>query len=833
MKRVSVFAALFLMVVLTELSAQRDVEQFTTDWKFHLLKDGQKDDGFYKKDFDDNSWRVLNLPHDWGVEGEFDLDLENNTGLLPWKGIGWYRKEFSVSASDKGRNVFVEFDGAMANARIWCNGNLVGEWPYGYTSFSMDLTPYINFGGENVLAVKLNTRDWDSRWYPGAGLYRDVRLVKTSPVFVGYNGVYVTTPDFSDKAYVSVQTEVNNSTGKAQNVEVSLKFFKLDINDKRSVTHFTSKPVSVLIPAGGEHTFRLDGVIEEPELWSIENPNRYGVEVSLTQNGEVVDTYSRPFGIRKIEFTPRNGFYLNGKRVEIKGVCNHHDLGPLGSAFYVEAAKRQLVKLKEMGANAIRTSHNPPAPQLLDLCDKLGFVVEVEAFDAWRRGKRKNDYNKSFDAWNFTDLEAMVKRDRNHPSVVIWSTGNEVPDQRTNHLAYSLYNVAKSLDPTRPVSYGCNWGNAGVSGFQRGSDIFGLNYNHGKYKKTLDFPDNKNRGLIASETSSCVSSRGAYFFPVKFGKVNDQKDIQSNFQVTSYDNTYPGWGCTPDRQFEQLAKFPAVYGEFVWTGFDYIGEPTPYNKDMTNLLNYQDPKMKAKLKKELEELGKIEVPSRSSYFGIMDLCGFKKDRFYNYQAHWRPDYPMVHILPHWNWTDREGKVTPVHVYTSGDEAELFLNGKSLGRKKKGEYEYRLIWDDVKYTPGTLKVVAYKDGKEWAAAEVETTGKAKKMKLTKEVYPVNEKSVLYFVTVDLLDSKGRFVPTANNDLLFELKGEGEIIATGNGDATNLISFKSKQRAAFNGKCLVIVKMPEGLKKQVEIEVQGKGLKTGKMVLCCAD
>ena len=834
MKRVSVFAVLFLMLTITsEISAQRDVEKFTTDWKFILLKDGQDDNEFYKKDFDDNSWRVLNLPHDWGVEGEFDLNLENNTGLLPWKGIGWYRKEFSVSASDKGRNVFVEFDGAMANARIWCNGNLVGEWPYGYTSFSMDLTPYINYGGENVIAVKLNTKNWDSRWYPGAGLYRDVRLVKTSPVYVDYNGVYVTTPDFSDKAYVSVQTEVKNSTGKAQNVEVNLKFFKLDINDKRSVTNFTSKPVSVLIPAGGEHTFRLDGVIDEPELWSIENPNRYGVEVSLTQNDEVVDTYSRPFGIRKIEFTPRDGFYLNGKRVEIKGVCNHHDLGPLGSAFYVEAAKRQLVILKEMGANAIRTSHNPPAPQLLDLCDKLGFVVEVEAFDAWRKGKRKNDYNKSFDAWNFTDLEAMVKRDRNHPSVVIWSTGNEVPDQRTNHLAYSLYNVTKSLDPTRPVSYGCNWGKAGVSGFQRGSDIFGLNYNHGRYKKTLDFPDNKNRGLIASETSSCISSRGVYFFPVEFGNVDNQKSIQSDFQVTSYDNTNPGWGCTPDKQFEQLAKFPAVYGEFVWTGFDYIGEPTPYNKDMTNLLNYNDPKMKAKLKKELEELGKIEVPSRSSYFGIMDLCGFKKDRFYNYQAHWRPDYPMAHILPHWNWPERKGKVTPVHVYTSGDEAELFLNGKSLGRKKKGEYEHRLTWDDVKYAPGTLKVVAYKDGKEWATDQVETTGKAGKIELTKDTYPVNGKSVLYFITVDLLDSKERFVPTANNELSFELKGEGEIIATGNGDATSLVPFKSKERAAFNGKCLVIVKVPEGWNKKVEIKVQSKGLETGKMVLCSED
>ncbi len=831
MKKTFLTTALLLLIGFSaDLFSQREVEKLINDWKFMLLKEGQDDTGFYKKEFDDSSWRVLNLPHDWGVEGNFDLDLENNTGLLPWKGIGWYRKSFEVPASDKGKKVFVEFDGAMAHARIWCNGNLVGEWPYGYTSFSMDLTPYVNFGGENIIAVNLNTEKWDSRWYPGAGLYREVRLVKTSPVHVGYNGVYVTTPDFNDeKAYVSVQADVKNNMVKAEEVEVTLKFFELDINDNRTETEFTATPVKVIIPAGGEHTFRLDAVVKNPKLWSIETPNRYGVEVTLTQNGAVVDKYFQPFGIRKIEFTPRDGFYLNGKRVQIKGVCNHHDLGPLGSAFYVEAAKRQLVMLKEMGANAIRTSHNPPDPKLLDLCDKLGFVVMDEAFDAWKHGKRKNDYNKVFDAWNFTDLKAMVKRDRNHPSIVLWSTGNEVPDQSNNYLGYALYNVVKEFDATRPVSFGCNRSISGTNGFEKGSDIFGLNYNLRAYKKILDFPDNKNRGMIASETSSCISSRGEYFFPVKFSPINKQRELQKDFQVTSYDNTYPGWGCTPDMQFAQLEKFPAVYGEFVWTGFDYIGEPTPYNKDMTNLLNYQDPKMKARLKKELERLGKIEVPSRSSYFGIIDLCGFRKDRFYNYQAHWRPDYPMAHMLPHWNWPDRKGKVTPVHVYTSGDEAELFLNGKSLGRKKKGEYEYRLIWDDVKYEPGKLRVVAYKDGKKWAEDEVETTGKAKTIKLTKSVYPVNGKNELYFVTVDLHDSKGRFVPIANNDLKFSLTGGGEILATGNGDATCLVSFKSKERPAFNGKCLAIVKVPEGTTTDVELTVEGKGLKASKIVL----
>jgi len=831
MKNTFLTAAVILMMVFSvDLHAQRDIERFTKDWKFILLKDGQNDEDFYKAGFDDSSWRVLDLPHDWGVDGDFDPDLENNTGLLPWKGIGWYRKSFDVPAPDKGKKIFVEFDGAMANARIWCNGHLVGEWPYGYTSFSMDLTPYLNYGGKNVIAVKLDTKNWDSRWYPGAGLYRSVRLVKTSPVYVDYNGVYVTTPDFNEeKAFISIQTEVQNSEAVARTVEVKLKFYKLDINDKRTVTKYSSNPVTVVIPAGEKFTFRQDAVVQDPELWSIEAPHRYGVEISLISNDDVIDKYFQSFGIRKIEFTPRNGFYLNGKPIEIKGVCNHHDLGPLGSAFYAEAAKRQLVILKKMGANAIRTSHNPPDPVLLDLCDKMGFVVEDEAFDAWQKGKRKNDYNKSFATWNFTDLEAMLKRDRNHPSVVLWSTGNEVPDQWTNHLAYSLYNVVKEFDATRPVSYGCNWAGAGTSGFEKGSDVFGLNYNLGAYKKILDYPDNKNRGLIASETSSCISSRGEYFFPVKFSDINKQKEIQDNFQITSYDVTYPGWGCTPDRQFGQLAKFPAVYGEFVWTGFDYLGEPTPYNKDMTNLLNYQDKEMKARLKKELEQLGKIKVPSRSSYFGIMDLCGFKKDRFYIYQAHWRPDHPVAHILPHWNWPDRKGKVTPVHVYTSGDEADLILNGKSLGRKKKGENEYRLIWDDVKYEPGKLKVVAYKDGVVWAEDKVETTGKAKKIKLTKEVYPVNGKNELYFVTVDLLDSKGRFVPVAENDLKFSLSGGGEIIATGNGDPTCLISFKSKERPAFNGKCLVIVKIPEGDNKNVELTVQGKGLTTAKIKL----
>ncbi len=787
----------------------RTRENFNKNWLFkrfgmHPEKPGvyiKEPQGVENSNYDDSNWRRLNLPHDWGIEGPFRDDLENATGLLPWKGIGWYRKHFIVPNSDKGKRIYIDFDGAMANAKVWLNGQYVGQWPYGYSSFRLDLTPYVRFGRENVLAVRLDTENFDSRWYPGAGLYRNVWLVKTAPVHIAHWGVYITTPQVTDKqAAVSVQVEVVNTS--ATTAPVTVQTVLWDPHNKKVAE---SGKLTADVPASASHSFRFDLSVKKPQRWDIKTPQLYTAVTTVFVKEQPTDRQETAFGIRTIEFTRNKGFLLNGRRVQIKGVCNHHDLGPLGAAFYVRAAQRQLELLKEMGCNAVRTSHNPPAPELLELCDRMGFLVMDEAFDCWRRGKRRKDYHLHFDAWHVEDLVALVRRDRNHPSVIMWSVGNEVPDQRNPSLAKALVEIVHQQDPTRPVTSGCNNSRAGFNGYQKAMDVFGYNYNLNSYERFLRTPENQNIPLIASETSSCVSSRGEYFFPLKEGTTK-WKNLPGNgiFHVTSYDIQYPGWGCTPDRQFMMLEKFPQVLGEFVWTGFDYIGEPTPYNRDLTNLLNFTDPVLRAKMKKQLDKLGKIEVPSRSSYFGILDLCGFKKDRFYLYQAHWRPDLPMAHILPHWNWPERVGKVVPVHVYTSGDEAELFLNGKSLGRKKKAKYQYRLRWDEVIYEPGELRVKVWKNGKPWAEDVVRTTKAPTQLTLEVDRSTIKaDGSDLAFVTVNVVDEDGLVVPRTNNLVEFEIEGPGRILATGNGDPTNHEPFISQKHRVFNGKCLVII------------------------------
>lgn len=831
MKRTLLSSCLILLCIcyISGQNSVRQIENFTQKWRFKKLKTESTDSNFSKSDFNDSEWRVLDLPHDWGIEEGFNQSLENNTGLLPWKAIGWYRKSFEINGDDLNKQIFIEIDGAMAYADVYCNGNLVGSWPYGYTSFSMNLTPYIK-KGSNQLAIKLNTQKWDSRWYPGAGLYRSVRLVKTNNIHVSYNGLFITTPFFNQKeGRVNIHTTIQNLSGKLSDLNVETKFYEIDINDKVKDINQGINKERLQLRINESFTINLEGKIKNPKLWSIENPNRYLAEIIISQNGKTIDTYKETFGIRSIEFTPRSGFLLNGKRTFIKGVNNHHDLGPLGGAFYTEAAKRQLVLLKEMGCNAIRTSHNPPARELLDLCDKLGFVVQVEAFDTWRRRKLKKDYHKVFKAQHYRDLESMVKRDRNHPSVVMWSTGNEVPDQADPPSSYPMRDIVKLLDPNRPVTNGGSWDKSGYNGFQKGTDIYSYTYRLYEYKKYFANPDNKLRGVFSAESASTLSTRGEYFYPVKDGIINT-KD-HADFQVSSYDNVYPGWANSPDAQFKFHDKYPAVYGEFVWTGFDYLGEPTPYNNDATNLLNFTDKKRKKELEAELKRLGKIEVPSRSSYFGIFDLAGFKKDRYYYYQSQWRPELPMAHILPHWNWKGkRNGKVTPVHVYTSGDEAELFLNGKSLGKRKKDKDNYRLRWDNIKYKAGTLKVITYKNGKKWAEDIVSTTGKARKTKLTVNTYPVNKKQSLYFITIDITDSKGRIVPDADIPLEFKVSEGAEIIATDNGDPTSHNPFISTKCPSFNGKCLVIVKRitTDNIKK-ITFSVKGRKVKSSSTEL----
>jgi beta-galactosidase len=817
-------------------------ESFNQGWKFvkyfnasdEAISTDKEPDNLQLTSLNDNNWRSLDLPHDWAIEGPFSDTLENNTGLLPWKGIGWYRKHFTISDNDKGKRIYVDFDGAMANAKVWLNGKFVGEWPYGYTSFRLDLTPYIITGKENIIAVRLDTKNWDSRWYPGAGLYRNVWLVKTSLLHIANNGVFCTTPEIKKgRGMLSVQAEVENHF--IDPVPVTVKVLVYKLNDKFETAGAPvaeSVVVSATIEGMKTHVYRLDIPVKDPVLWDITKPELYRVAVIVLEGNTVSDRYETNFGFRTLSFTARDGFFLNGNRVEVRGVCNHHDLGALGAAFNTRAAARQLEILKEMGCNAIRTSHNPPAPELVDLCDKMGFLIMVEAFDTWRIGKKEKDYNLEFNAWHVEDLKAMVRRDRNHPAVFMWSIGNEVPDQGNPYLATELNSIVKSEDNTRPVTAGCDNGNSGTNGFQKTLDVFGINYHLNDYKRFYDLKDNAGRCLISTESASTVSSRGEYFFPIVVGNLDNNLPGKGIFQITSYDVAYPVWASTPDQQWTLLDKFPAAFGEFVWTGFDYIGEPTPFYGDMTGL-KPNDWGYKETLKM-LEKQGVKEVPSRSSYFGIIDLAGFKKDRFFLYQSRWRPELPMAHILPHWNWPERKGIVTPVYVYTSGDEAELFLNGKSLGRKKKAEFEYRLKWEDVVYQPGELKVIAYKKGEKWAEDIVRTTDKASQLSISADRSSVHPDGAdLVFLTVRIEDKNKLLVPGSSNQLNFSIEGPGRIVATDNGDATSHESFQAKSKKAYNGMCLIIIAADKGAKGSLTLKAESKGLKAAVVKVDISD
>jgi beta-galactosidase len=837
----SLFTVVVLLFINSAMLAQvspRSRESFNQGWKFIKYYNAYDETATIDKEpenlqlpsVDDSNWRTLDLPHDWAIEGPFSDTLENNTGLLPWKGIGWYRKHFIVSDNDRDKRIYIDFDGAMAYAQVWLNGKYVGGWPYGYTSFRLDLTPYVNVGKDNIIAVRLDTKNWDSRWYPGAGIYRNVWLVKTSQVHIPYNGVFCTTPDIKkERGMLSVEAEVESYLNDNVPVTVKASVYKLNAKfEPEGAPVAESAEVEASIPGMKEHDFRLDIPVKDPVLWNIYTPELYRVVVTVLEGTKVSDIYETNFGFRTLDFTPRNGLLVNGKRVEIRGVCNHHDLGALGAAINTRALERQLELLKEMGCNAIRTSHNPPAPELVDLCDKMGFMMEVEAFDTWRIGKKRKDYNLLFNAWHVEDLKAMVRRDRNHPSVIIWSIGNEVPDQRNPYLSRELNAIVKSEDNTRPVTSGCNDANSGTNGFQKTLDLFGINYHLNDYQRFFDLKDNAQEPFHSSESASTVSSRGEYFFPIVTGDLMNNLPGKGICQVTSYDVAYPAWASTPDQQWTLLDKFPAVLGEFVWTGFDYIGEPTPYSGDLSEMkpgTRWYD-----QTKKMLDKLGLTEVPSRSSYFGILDLAGFKKDRFYLYQSRWRPDLPMAHILPHWNWPERKGLVTPVFVYTSGDEAELFLNGKSLGRKKKGEYEYRLRWDDVVYQPGELKVIAYKNGEKWAEDVMHTTGKASALSMSADRSSVQSDGTdLIYITVKIEDKEKLLVPRTNNTISFSIDGPGRIVATDNGDATSHESFQAHSRKAFNGMCLVIVAAEKGSSGSFTVEAASKGLKSASATI----
>ena len=717
----------------------------------------------------------------------FRMDLAGNTGRLPFQGIGWYRKTFTVDEADQGKRFYVDFDGVMANAQVWLNGEYVGTWPYGYNSFRLDLTPFIQVGKENLLAVRTDTEKWDSRWYPGAGIYRHVWLVKTGQVHVRHWGTKIEATNLTDKtADLHLTVEVENHLNEEAKAVVKTSVYELDSLDclGKRVLRFDDQTLPLKAMSAGK--INLQKRMDDCKRWDIESPNRYMACVTVQVDGQETDRYYTPFGVREISVS-REGFFLNGRRVEIKGVCNHHDLGALGAAFNRSALERQFRIMREMGCNSIRTSHNPPAPELLDLADKTGMLIMDEAFDAWAHGKREWDYNKLYEEWHEKDLEALVRRDWNHPSVVFWSIGNEVLEQQNVEMTRHLVEIVKELDKTRPVTNGYNDPNGGrASGASMALDVMGVNYFFYEQAKWDQDERYKNMPTIGTETSSCLSTRGVYF----------QGDtIRKDFQITSYDVDAPGWGCNPDTQFATNYRYPHLLGEYVWTGFDYLGEPTPFNSDNTNLLNFRtDPSKRAELEKQLAELARTQPPSRSSYFGIVDLAGFPKDRYYLYQSHWRPDFPMAHILPHWNWAGREGQIIPVHVYTSGTEAELFVNGKSYGRKAKED-------------------------------EIQTTGEAQKIQLSVDhASIIGSEDELAFVTATIVDASGRKVPTACLPLKVEVTGCGELVATDNGDPTSFTPFQSAERESFNGLALAIVQGKKGTTGKMQVQVSGAGLES---------
>lgn len=765
---------------------------------------------------DDRQWQSVRVPHDWAISGPFDLNQDmqfvqviedgekepklrtGRTGALPATGVGWYRRKLHLPADQKGKRVYVEFDGVMSNAQVYLNGRYISGRPYGYSSFSLDLTGLFSFGKDNVLAVRVENKPEMSRFYTGAGIYRPVRLVCASSVHVAHWGTYVTTPQISSgKAVVKIETSVENFDEKVDKVRLLTEIYD---KEGKCVARTSS------VRKGKEQPLRFvqKCTVSQPSLWSPDTPTLYTAVSKVYVEDELCDTYRTDFGFRTLKFDKEKGFFLNGERMKLKGVCLHHDLGPLGAAVNTRAIERQLEMLKEMGCNAIRTSHNPSAVELLDLCDRMGIMVQVEAFDEWKMGKCTNGYNTLFDKWAERDLTDLIHRDRNHPGVIMWSIGNELREQDAadgGKVAQFLTDIVHREDPTRPSTAGFNnhWG-AITNGLADAVDLVGFNYKHFDYvNKHKEHPEYV---LYGSETSSAVSSRGVYKFPVR----DNWEPWYNDYQVSSYDMDYVPWGSAPDTEFAQQDDNDFLLGEFVWTGFDYLGEPSPYGDG---------------------------APSRSSYFGIIDLAGLKKDRYYLYQSVWS-DQPVLHVMPHWTWPDRIGQEVPVQCYTNYPKVELFVNGVSKGVRTKDASakftRYRMMWDSVKYEPGEMKVVAYDDaGRACEEKTIKTAGQPYQVRLKEDRKQIRaDHKDLSFVTIEVVDKDGNLCPRDASMLFVNVQGNGTLKALCNGDATDLTSFSSNYMRVFNGKMVAIVQSTD-LAGEIKLVVSGERLKKGEVTI----
>jgi beta-galactosidase len=773
---------------------------------------------YVQASFNDASWQTVDLPHDWAIAGPFNAPgISGGMGRLPTNGVGWYRRNLTVAAGDVdgSKSIFLDVDGAMSYAAVWLNGNLLGGWPYGYTSWRLNLTPFLK-AGNNILAVRLDNAVDNSRWYPGAGIYRNLWLVKVDKTHVAQFGTQITTPSVSaSSATVNLAVQVENLGNATRQVDVSTSVYAIDQNTGSTGTAVIAsfKSTTVSLNAGQKQSVTGSTNVANPRLWGPppgQTPNLYVAVTTMSASGTVIDTYETRFGIRSIAYDANKGLLVNGQHVYVQGTCNHGDQGAIGTAFNFRATQRQLQILQGMGSNALRTSHNPPAPEFLDLADSMGFLVLDEAFDCWSQGKTTNDYHLIWSDWHEPDMRSFVRRDRNHPSVIAWSIGNEVPSQSFSQggtEGKELQDIAHSEDSTRQCTSAMNSASE-TAALPAVLDIEGLNY-QGEYGAYGSFHSKfPNKMIWGSETSSCISTRGTYLFPVtssnNAGYSSNGGADGSHMWVSAYELQNPGWGGSPDTVFQSQDNFPFVAGEFVWTGFDYIGEPTPYGGN---------------------------GGARSSYFGIVDTAGFKKDRYYIYQARWRPDLPMVHILPHWTWPDRVGQTTPVHVFSSADEVELFVNGASAGRlKRPGKSVYRFRFDSVKYSAGDLRAVAYKNGAQWAVDTRKTAGNAAALNVTVDRSSIaGDGQDLAYVSVAVTDTSGTVVPRASNAITFSVSGPGKLVATDNGDPTDMTAFPSSSRKAFSGLAMAIVKANAGQTGQITVSAKADGLSGGQAVI----